>query len=74
MKSKWFALCSVLALISLVLSACGGATATPAATEAPATEAPATEAPATEAPATEAPAPAIVRNRRRETISIEWMS
>ena len=59
MKTKWFYLVSLVALASLVLSACGGAPTTPApvATEAPATEAPATEAPSTEAPAaTEAPA------------------
>ena len=57
MKSKLFALLSLLVLASMILSACGGAAATEApATEAPATEAPATEAPATEAPATEAPA------------------
>ena len=41
----------------LILSACGGGTASVApASEAPATEAPATEAPASEAPASEAPA------------------
>lgn len=73
MKSKWFALCSVLALISLVLSACGGATATPAATEAPATEAPATEAPATEAPATEAPATeAPAADNEGEVAIVAW--
>jgi len=53
---------TILAVTSLLLAACGGATQTPAATqpppatEAPATEMPATEAPATEMPATEAPA------------------
>src|SRR6478672_3729256 len=47
---------TVLAVTSLLLAACGGATPTPAATQPPATEAPATEAPATEAPATEMPA------------------
>src|SRR6185503_1573880 len=58
MKTKWFYLVSLMALASLVLSACGGAPTTqaPVVTEAPATEAPATEAPSTEAPAaTEAP-------------------
>lgn len=56
---KILAVLSILVLASLLLSACGGATATPAATE-PATEAP-TEAPvATEPPtATEPPAPAF---------------
>jgi ABC-type glycerol-3-phosphate transport system substrate-binding protein len=54
MDKKLFSLLSVLALVSMILTACGGAaTQAPAATEAPAvTEAPA----ATEAPATEAPA------------------
>jgi len=47
---------TILALASLLLAACGGATQTPVATQPPATEAPATEMPATEAPATEAPA------------------
>jgi ABC-type amino acid transport substrate-binding protein len=51
---------TVIAVFSLLLASCGGATPTatqaPAMTEAPATEAPATEAPATEAPATEVPA------------------
>src|SRR6266508_1379279 len=47
---------TLLAVTSLLLAACGGATQTPAATQPPATEAPATEAPATEMPATEAPA------------------
>lgn len=58
MKRNLFALLSLLVLASMVLSACGGATATEAPTEEPAapTEAPPTEAPpATEAP-TEAPA------------------
>ncbi|MFT3895819.1 MAG: extracellular solute-binding protein [Anaerolineales bacterium] len=57
MNKKLFSLLSVLALFSMLLSACGGAatpTQAPVATEAPATEAPvATEAPATEAPAQE---------------------
>ena len=58
---KFAALFSLITVLGLLLSACGGA-ATPAATSAPeqteapvATEAPATEAPATEAPATSAP-------------------
>lgn len=48
----------VALLASLVLAACGGGGAAPAApaAEAPAAEAPAAEAPATEAPAAEAPA------------------
>ena len=50
-------LVTVFALLSLLVTACGGATQTPAATQPPpATEAPATEAPATEMPATEMPA------------------
>jgi spermidine/putrescine transport system substrate-binding protein len=53
--NKIFRFLAVLALLSLILTACGGGNATPT-TQAPATEAPATEAPATEAPATEAPA------------------
>lgn len=55
MNKRLFSLFAVLMLVSVVLSACGGAAATteaPAATEAAATEAPA----ATEAAATEAPA------------------
>lgn len=55
MNKRLFSLFAVLVLVSVVLSACGGAAATteaPAATEAAATEAPA----ATEAAATEAPA------------------
>jgi len=55
-KRNLFALLSLLMLASMVLAACGGATATsapeqpaaPATTEAPATEAPATEAPTAE--------------------------
>ena len=46
---------TLLAVTSLLLAACGGATQTPAATQPPA----ATEAPATEMPATEAPAPRL---------------
>lgn len=56
---KLFIVVILLALMSLVLSACGGSPATPAAPPATATEAPAaapTEAPAEEAAATEAPA------------------
>src|SRR6266540_6569518 len=63
--NKIFRFLAVLALLSLILTACGGGNTTPttqaSATEPPATEAPATEAPsateppaATEAPATEA--------------------
>ena len=47
---------ALLVMASLLITACGGATATPAPTEPPATQPPATEPPATEAPATEAPA------------------
>ena len=53
--TKLFNFLAVLVLLSLILTACGGGNATPAATQPPATQAPATEAPATEAPATEAP-------------------
>jgi spermidine/putrescine-binding protein len=49
---KLFKMLSALILLSLVLTACGGANATPAATQVPATEPPATEPPATEVPAT----------------------
>ena len=63
MKQITHYLLPLLVVFSMLLTACGGGTATqpPAATEAPATEAPATEMPATEAPteapgATEAPA------------------
>lgn len=51
-------LLSVVLILSMLLSACGGKpTATPVpATEVPATEVPATEVPATEVPATEVPA------------------
>src|SRR6266511_3455570 len=47
---------TILAMMSLLVAACGGATQTPVATQPPATEAPATEMPATEMPATEMPA------------------
>jgi polar amino acid transport system substrate-binding protein len=57
---KMFLIWTVIAVVSLLLASCGGATPTasqePAMTESPATEAPATEMPATESPATEAPA------------------
>jgi polar amino acid transport system substrate-binding protein len=56
---KMFLIWTVIAVVSLLLASCGGATPTaqePAPTEAPATEMPATESPATESPATEAPA------------------
>ena len=58
MKRNLFALLSLLVLASMVLSACGGATATEAPTEEPAapTEPPATEAPTATEAATEAPA------------------
>jgi spermidine/putrescine-binding protein len=52
--STLFRFLTVLAVLSMILTACGGKNATPAATEAPATQPAATEAPATEAPATEA--------------------
>jgi maltose-binding protein MalE len=53
---------SLLAGAAIIVSACGGSSATsaPAATEAPATEAPATEAPATEAPSAEAAASLVI--------------
>jgi sulfatase modifying factor 1 len=53
---RFYVLVSAVTLLMLVLSACGGKTAIPPASEVPATAAPATAAPATEAPATEAPA------------------
>jgi polar amino acid transport system substrate-binding protein len=56
---KMYLIWTVVAVGSLLLASCGGATPTaqePAATEAPATESPATEPPATESPATEAAA------------------
>jgi spermidine/putrescine transport system substrate-binding protein len=53
--NKIFRFLTMLVLLSLILTACGGGNATPT-TQAPATEPPATEAPATEALATEAPA------------------
>ena len=57
MRSKIFLITSILILMSMVLSACGGtATQAPAETEAPAAEQPATEEPATEEPAAEQPA------------------
>ena len=49
-------LITLLTMLSLMITACGGGTQTPAATQPPATEAPATQAPATEMPATEMPA------------------
>jgi branched-chain amino acid transport system substrate-binding protein len=52
MKRLYFIFAGLLA-VSMLLAACGPATAP--ATQAPATQAPATQAPATEAPATEAP-------------------
>ncbi len=48
MSKRLFALLSVLVLASMLITACGAKTETPA----PATEAPATEVPATEAPTT----------------------
>jgi phosphate transport system substrate-binding protein len=59
MRKSTLTLLSILVAASMLLTACGSATPTPApvapATEAAATEAPATAAPATEAPATEEP-------------------
>src|SRR5262245_11857014 len=49
---KFFQILSVLVIAGMALSACGGATQTPAATQPPATQPPATTAPATEAPTT----------------------
>lgn len=51
--STVFRFLAVLAVFSMLLTACGGGAA-PAATQAPATQPPATDAPATQAPATEA--------------------
>ena len=61
MRKSLLQVFALLVILSLALSACGGAaapaTSAPAATQAPATEVQATEAPATQAPqATEAPA------------------
>ena len=55
MKTKSFVLFNLVALLALILSACGG---TPVTTVAPATVAPATAAPVTAVPATAAPATA----------------
>ena len=69
MKRNLFALLSMLVLSSIVLAACGGATAT--ATEAPVTEAPA--APPTEAPtATEAPAMPAFEGMKVEASSCDY--
>lgn len=57
-KSRLFNLLALLVLLSMVLAACGGGNATPAATQPPATEPPATQPPATQAPATATEAPA----------------
>src|SRR5215211_2400818 len=78
MKTKRFYLVSLVALASLLLSACGGsATEAPAATAAPATESPAaTEPPAaTEAPsATESPAAteAPATDNEGEVAIVDW--
>jgi ABC-type transport system substrate-binding protein len=72
-KMKKFTLLSILMLLAIVVSACGGA----APTAAPATEAPgaATEAPsaATEAPAaTQAPASGLPEVAREDTVILGW--
>jgi putative spermidine/putrescine transport system substrate-binding protein len=79
MKSKWFVLLSVLAMMGIAISACAPqATEAPAATENPATSAPAaTEAnAATEAPATEASAateaPAASGTNEGEVAIVAW--
>jgi putative spermidine/putrescine transport system substrate-binding protein len=79
MKSKWFVLLSVLAMVGIAISACAPqATEAPAATENPATSAPAaTEAnAATEAPATEASAateaPAATGTNEGEVAIVAW--
>ena len=60
---------SIIALIAIVLAACGGA---PAATQAPATEAPgATEAPVTAAPAGTAVAD-LAEVAREDTVNLGW--
>lgn len=56
MKSKLFAVLSVLFVMAFVLAACGTPAAEAPAAEAPAAEAPAAEVPAAEAPVAEAPA------------------
>lgn len=57
MRSKIFLITSILILMSMVLSACGGAaTQAPAETEAPTAKQPAAEEPAAEEPAAEQPA------------------
>ena len=56
MKNRLFSLLAVIAILAMVLSACGAPAAQAPAAEAPAAEAPAAEAPAAEAPAAEAPA------------------
>ena len=87
MKQITHYLLPLLVVFSMLLTACGGGTATqpPAATEVPATEAPAatempateapTEAPgATEAPATEAPAGTVACPEGVDGIAIEMWS
>jgi ABC-type sugar transport system substrate-binding protein len=56
MFKKFGLMISMLAVLALVLTACGGAVTEAPAAEVPAAEAPAEEAPAAEAPAAEAPA------------------
>jgi ABC-type sugar transport system substrate-binding protein len=55
MFKKFGLMISMLAVLALVLSACGGAVTEAPAAEAPAAEAPVAEAPAADAPAAEAP-------------------
>jgi peptide/nickel transport system substrate-binding protein len=74
MRGRFSILIALLMIVSMVLSACGGAApaAQPPAAEAPAveeaTEAPAAEAPAAEAPAAEAPAADANALPRNETL------
>ncbi len=68
---KKFTILSMLMLIAIVVSSCGGGAAAP--TAAPATQAPATQAPAaSQAPATQAPASGLPDVAREDTVVLGW--